>query len=226
CQITKLVFFIVAKLVPVINTKTIQKLRGRIRLLQEFDDIFQIDIADGRFTAWKTWNSPEVLKKIKKIERKFELHLMVYNPEQVTPYWLEVLPKRIIVHLEAIKNFALLDNLCRAEGVELGVAINPETPFENLDQYMNKVNFVTILGVSPGPSGQKFHWFVLDRVKKIKSNYPKIQCEIDGGINEDNIESVRSSGADFIAIGSAIFEDKDPLRRISYFQKALATPKK
>lgn len=212
--------------VPVINVKTIQKLKARINLLKDFNDIFQIDIADGKFTAWKTWNSPEVLKKIKKIERKFELHLMVYNPQEVIPYWLEISPKRIIIHLETIKNFALLDNLCRAKEVELGVAINPETPFEAIDNYLDKVNFVTILGVSPGPSGQKFHWFVLDRVKKIKSNYPKIQCEIDGGINEDNIEKVKKSGADFIAIGSAIFESEDPLERISYFQKILGEPQK
>ncbi|MFA5360583.1 MAG: hypothetical protein WC320_01235 [Candidatus Paceibacterota bacterium] len=214
------------QVVPVINVKTIQKLKARINLLKDFNDIFQIDIADGKFTAWKTWNSPEALKKIKKIERKFELHLMVYNPQEVIPYWLEILPKRIIIHLETIKNFALLDNLCRTKEVELGVAINPETPFEAIDNYLDKVNFVTILGVSPGPSGQKFHWFVLDRVKKIKSNYPKIQCEIDGGINEDNIEKVKKSGVDFIAIGSAIFESEDPLERISYFQKILGGPQK
>ena len=214
------------KLIPVINTKTTQKLKQRIRLLEKFDNTFQIDVADGKFTAWKTWNSPEVLKKIKNIQRKFELHLMVHNPEQIVPYWLELLPRRIIVHLEAIKNFTFLLNLCKENEVELGIAINPETPFEDVNQYLDKVNFVVILGVSPGPSGQEFHWFVLDRVEKIKSNYPKIQCEIDGGVNEDNIERVKNSGADFIAIGSAIFEAKDPLERISYFQKILAAPKK
>lgn len=215
-----------AKLIPVINTKTIQKLKERIRLLQGFNDIFQIDIADGKFTSWKTWNSPEVLKKIKKIERGFELHLMVHNPEQMVPYWLEVAPRRIIIHQEAIKNFDLLYNLCREKGVEMGIAINPETPFDAINQYLTKINFVAILGVSPGPSGQKFQWFVLDRIKKLKSNQPKILCEIDGGVNENNIEKVKDSGADLIAIGSAIFEDKNPLERISYFQKILATSKK
>ncbi|MDD3491550.1 MAG: thiamine phosphate synthase [Candidatus Pacebacteria bacterium] len=211
-----------ANLIPVINTKTIQKLKERIRLLQELDGLFQIDIADGKFTAWKTWNSPEVLKKIKKIEKKFELHLMVHNPELVLPYWLEVAPKRVIIHLEAIKDFDLLLSLCKEKETELGIAINPETPFENLDQYLSKINFVTILGVSPGPSGQKFQWFVLDRIKKIKSKLPHIRCEIDGGINEENIREVKKSGVDFVAIGSAIFKDKDPLERIMYFQNILA----
>jgi len=216
----------VANLIPVINTKTIQKLKERIRLLQDFEGLFQIDIADGKFTAWKTWNSPEVLKKIKKIEKKFELHLMIHNPESMLPYWLEVVPKRVIIHLETIKNFDLLLSLCKEKEIELGIAINPETPFEDLNQYLSKINFVTILGVSPGPSGQKFQWFVLDRIKKIKSNFPQIRCEIDGGINEENIREVKKSGVDFVAIGSAIFENKDPLEKIMYFQNILTTPER
>jgi len=213
----------VVKLVPVINTKTTQKLKERIRLLRDFKDVFQLDIADGKFTSWKTWNSPEILKKIKKIDRKFELHLMVHNPEQVLPYWLEVLPKRVIIHHEAIKDFSLLYDLCQVNETELGIAVNPETPFENISQYLDKISFLTILGVSPGPSGQSFQWFVLDRIKKLKRKYPQILCEVDGGINEENIEKVKDSGVDFIAIGSAIFESADPLEKITYFQKILKT---
>ena len=78
-----------------------------------------------------------------------------------------------------------------------------------------------MLGVNPGPSGQKFEWYVLDRIQEFKIKYPKIRCEIDGGINEENLEEIKKSGADFIAVGSAIFEAKDPLERILYFQKSL-----
>ncbi|MDD3098527.1 MAG: hypothetical protein PHU82_01720 [Candidatus Pacebacteria bacterium] len=210
-----------AKLIPVINTKTTQKLEERIRLLRDFKGIFQLDIADGKFTSWKTWNSPEILKKIKKIDRKFELHLMVHNPEQVLPYWLEVLPKRVIIHHESIKDFSLLYSLCQENETEFGIAINPETSFEGINQYLDKVSFVTIMSVSPGPSGQDFQWFVLDRIAKLKKEYPKVFCEVDGGINEKNIEKVKDSGVDFIAIGSAIFESENPSEKITYFQKIL-----
>jgi len=210
-----------SKLIPVINTKTTQKLKERIKLLKNFDGIFQIDIADGKFTSWKTWNSPEILKKIKKIKGKFELHLMVFNPEQVLPYWLETSPKRVIIHHEAIKDFPYIYELCNKNGVELGIAINPDSPFSVLDEYLDKVNFILALGVNPGPSGQKFEWYVLDRIQEFKTKYPKIRCEIDGGINEENLEEIKKSGADFVAVGSAIFEAKDPLERISYFQKSL-----
>jgi ribulose-phosphate 3-epimerase len=209
------------KLIPVINTKTTQKLKEKIRLLKDFDGIFQIDIADGKFTSWKTWNSPEVLKKIKKIKGKFELHLMVFNPEQVLPYWLETSPKRVIIHHEAIKDFSYICELCRKNGVELGIAINPGTPFTALDQYLKKIDIVVVLGVTPGASGQKFKWFVLDRIQEFKTKYPKVLCEIDGGVNEENLEEVKKSGVDFVGIGSAIFEAEDPIERISYFKESL-----
>lgn len=209
------------KLIPVINTKTTQKLKERIKLLKDFDGIFQIDIADGKFTSWKTWNSPEVLKKIKKIKGRFELHLMVFNPEQVLPYWLETSPKRVIIHYEAIKDFSYIYELCHKNGVGLGIAINPETPFAVLDKYLKKIDIIVALGVNPGPSGQKFEWFVLDRIQEFKTKYPKILCEIDGGVNEENLEEVKKSGVDFIAVGSAIFDGKDPSRKIECFKKML-----
>jgi len=210
-----------SKLIPVINTKTTQKLKERIKLLKDFDGIFQIDIADGKFTSWKTWNSPEVLKKIKKIKGKFELHLMVFNPEQVLPSWLETSPKRVIIHHEAIKDFSHIYELCHKNGVELGIAINPETPFTVLDGYLKKIDIIVALGVTPGPSGQKFEWFILDRIKEFKTKYPKILCEIDGGVNEENLEEIKKSGVDFIAVGSAIFDGKDPLMKIECFKKML-----
>jgi len=210
-----------SKLIPVINTKTTQKLKERIKLLKDFDGIFQIDIADGKFTSWKTWNGPEILKKIKKIKGKFELHLMVFNPEQVLPYWLETSPKRVIIHYEAIKDFSYIHELCHKNGVELGIAINPDTPFTVLDQYLKKIKIVVALGVNPGPSGQKFEWFVLDRIQEFKTKYPKILCQIDGGVNEENLEEIKKSGVDFVAVGSAIFDGKDPLKKIQCFNKIL-----
>jgi len=209
------------KLIPVINTKTTQKLKERINLLKNFDGIFQIDIADGKFTSWKTWNSPEILKKIKKIKGKFELHLMVFNPEQVLSSWLETSPKRVIIHHEAIKDFSYIHELCYKNGVELGIAINPGTSFNVLDQYLKKIDMVLALGVHPGPSGQKFEWFVLDRIEEFKTKHPKVLCQIDGGVNEENLEEVKKSGVDFIAVGSAIFDGKDPSKKIECFQRMI-----
>lgn len=212
-------------IVPVINVKTQEKFKERIRQVNEFKGTLQIDIADGKFTAWKNWNSPQELKNIKKDSHLFELHLMVYNPEVVLPLWLETKPQRIIVHLEAIKNFDYLYSSCQKKIVELGLAINPETNTEKLLPYLNlkKINFVLVLGVSPGPSGQKFHWYVLDKISWLRKKYPKLVIEIDGGVNQEIALTAVKAGANVLAIGSAIFDSENPLKQIQYFQKLVVS---
>jgi len=212
------------QIIPVINTKTVAKLREKIRLLRKFKGIFQIDVADGKFTPWKTWNSPQELKKIKKIENRFELHLMIKNPEQFLPYWLETQPRRVIVHEEAINNWSKVQSCFQGKKTELALAIKPFTSWEKLKPYLKQIKFVTFLSVTPGPSGQKFKWFVLDKIKDFKAKYPHILVEIDGGVNEKNIEEVKKSNVDFIALGSSIFKYPQPLERIKYWQEIVTKP--
>jgi len=212
------------QIIPVINVKTGKKFKERLHLLHllsDFSGFFQIDVADGHFTPWKNWNAPAELKKIKKIQEQFELHLMVHNPEVVLPLWLETKPKRIIVHLETIKNFSLIEKMCREAKVELGLAIKPDTPIEKLNDYLKNLNFVLVLGVFPGPSGQKFQWYVLDKIKELRRKYPKLNIEIDGGVNEETILKAIENGANILAIGSAIFEDKNQKERIKYFKEII-----
>jgi len=211
-----------SKIIPVINTKTVTKLKEECRLLKDFKGIFQIDIADGRFTSWKTWNAPQELKKIKKIENRFELHLMIENPEQFLPYWLETRPQRIIIHEEMINDWQQIQSFFAGKKVELALALNPYSSSEKMDPYLKQINFVTFLSVEPGPSGQGFKWFVLEKIKKFKLDHPNIQLEIDGGVNEKNIEEVKKTNVDFIALGSAIFNYPHPLERIKYWQKVVA----
>ena len=206
-------------IVPVINTKTINKLKERILLLRERSLLFQIDIADGKFTPWKTWNTPQELKKIIKIDDKFELHLMINNPEKYVPYWLETNPQRIIIQVEAIKQWDTIKKYFVNSKTELALAIKPYTPIEKLEPYLKIIHFVTFVSVTPGASGQKIKWFVLDKISDFKKKHPDIEIEIDGGINKDTIKQVKKVGVDFIAMGSAIFDSSDPQERIKYFQK-------
>jgi len=201
-------------IIPVINVKTKQKFEEELRQLSNFSGIFQLDIADGKFTAWKNWNVPEDIKRIKGLRQKFEVHLMVQNPEVVVPIWLETKPKRIIVHHEAIKDFSSLLKICQANKVELGLGLNPETPIEVFKDYFRKINFVLMLCVDPGPSGQKFQWYVLDKIKALRKKYPNLNIEVDGGINEEILPEILQSGANYFAIGSAIFTSDKPKEKL------------
>jgi len=111
--------------------------------------------------------------------------------------------------------------MCQRGRVELALALNPSTPLDVIRDYLKKINFIVFLSVAPGPSGQKFQWYVLDKVQDLRKKYPQLNIEVDGGINEETLAEVLKAGANYLAIGSAIFESKNPKEKISAFQKML-----
>lgn len=209
------------EIIPVINVKTKQKFEERLKILKDFKGTFQIDIADGVFTGFKNWSSAEDLKTIKHIRNKFELHLMIQNVEKQLPDWLETKPKRIIVHLETLHNFENVLKTLEKNKIEPALALNPDTPISAIFNYIKDINFVVLLGVDPGPSGQKFRYFVLDKIKSLREKYPKINIELDGGINEEVALEALKAGANILAIGSAIFEAENPKEKIKEFEELL-----
>ena len=93
------------QIVPVVNVKTFKKFQERLKILKDFPEIFQVDVSDGRFTDFKNWADPLRLKDIKWLRDRFEAHLMVKYPEEEVYRWQEIKPKRLIFHIESIKNF-------------------------------------------------------------------------------------------------------------------------
>jgi len=83
------------------------------------------------------------------------------------------------------------------------------------------INFVLVLGVEPGPSGQNFHWFILEKIEKLRKKYPLIDIELDGGVNEEIALKAKEPGANLIAVGSYLFEAKDPLERLKKLEDLL-----
>jgi ribulose-phosphate 3-epimerase len=175
----------------------------------------QIDIADGKFTSHSTWNQPKDLEKLK---INLEVHLMVENPLTVIDDWIKAGAKRIIVHIETLELKSLKAEKLKsyASDCEIGLAINPETPVENLISFLSvsidrSRNFVQILAVNPGLSGQKFQPQVLEKIKFLKKNFPDVIIEVDGGINLKTAKLCQESGADILAVGSYIWESGNPL---------------
>lgn len=225
----------------------------------------QLDIADGRFTRapeppaggsvrgfapHKTWNRPSELTKFLEVKPPkigrfnlpyIEIHLMVRNPMKVIAQWIKTGAKRIIVHLEAIRNanprtYANTANIlksifqqCRANKIEIGLAINPETPVEKLIPYLitkkklvrvsprlvrvsPRIGFIQLLAVKPGLAGQKFQSKVLEKIKFLKKNFPKVTIEVDGGINLRTAKLCKKAGADILATASYIWDSADPAK--------------
>lgn len=206
------------QVIPAINETNFSGVQEKIKKAEEFlpqDGWVHIDIADGTFTAAATWNSPDELVGVK-TNLNIELHLMVENPEAVLPDWLRALKaatngkRRIIVHFEAMREPAFILDECAKNGAEAGLAFNPTTSPELVSIYLRSFNFVQVLAVPPGPSGQMFDPRVESKIKFLRSKSTNVIIEVDGGIKPDTARISKDAGADIVVSSSYIFGNPSP----------------
>lgn len=176
-----------------------------------------LDITDGVFSPAQIWGNPEELEKLvssikyKVLSIKFEIHLMVSNPEEVIDSWLRTgIVKRVIVHLEAMTDSVYVLEKCRKYGAEAMLAINPGTEVERLLAHKDDFKYFQILAVSPGPAGQKINTDVFEKIKFIRKNVSDAIIEVDGGINPETAKLCKDAGADIVVSASYIFNSGNP----------------
>lgn len=171
--------------------------------LVEFDNWVQIDITDGKFVETKTNINLEDFRYFTE-RANVEFHLMINKPEETIGEWVRLGPKRVIVHIEAVIDVKKVIDVCRENNVEIGLALNPETPNAMILPWINDVDLILFLGVHPGRGGQEFIPEVLDKIKSLRQNFPNVKIGIDGGVGIENIEGLKNAGADIFVIGSGI----------------------
>jgi ribulose-phosphate 3-epimerase len=196
------------RVVPAIltdNTPTLEKL---VRQTESFTDYAQFDLMDGHFVPSRSY-TPDDLAAIK-INLTWEAHLMMLQPEGYLETLKKAGAKKIIVHIEAVaslwKEISLIKNL----GMQVGVAVNPETPLAAFKEIVPEVDSVLFMAVHPGFYGAKFLPEVLVKIKQYRKTFWKTITGIDGGVKENNIEEIARCGVDEICVGSAIFLQPDP----------------
>ncbi len=188
----------------------------------------QIDLADGRFVPNTTWTyeNPETSKN-HLLDIDFELHLMVENPVAVLKEWTDTPNlKRVLFHYESVSNIentiSEIKNL-KSE-LEVGIVLNPDTPVEKILPYLDKLDTVMFMGVTPGFQGQDFIPETLDRIKELKEKNPNTLVEVDGAVNEKTLREIVKTGADIICPGSAIFgNEKSPAENVENMEKIINT---
>lgn len=169
-----------------------------------------VDVMDGMFVPSISYGMP-VMQSIRKITDKvFDVHLMIEEPIRYIEDFIKAGADIITVHVEACKDAgATLENI-RACGVKAGLALNPETPVEALEPYLDKADMVLVMSVNPGFGGQSFIPSSLDKLRQLKKLLEQKKLapdvEIDGGIHLGNLLEVLEAGANVIVAGSSIFK--------------------
>ena len=211
-----MVFLDMIEVIPSINSPTFEEVREKIKLIEPHVQWCHLDVTDGVFSNHLTWHNPADLPLLD-TKLKAEVHLMVENPEKYIGQWLISPIKRIIVHLEAVKDLDFIIQKCREADVEIGLSIKPDTSWEKIKPWFGRVDLIHVLAVNPGPSGQKMAEETLDKVQHLRANCPDCQIEIDGGVNLENLDRLERAGANMLVVGGAIFNSPNPIEELTKF---------
>ena len=172
------------------------------------DGWLHLDVADGKFTPWKSWNNPAELKTLN-TKLNIEVHLMVEDPQSVAASWLESGAKRLIVPVQAVRDMNALRALVESHNAQLMPSLDSSVPMENIEQYA-WADWISILAVHPGQSGQSAEENSFERVKFLRETMPGVNIEFDGGVDLATGARALDSGADILVSGHYIFESADP----------------
>ncbi len=197
-----------SQIIPAILPKNQTELTTKVKQVLGLVSHVQIDVCDGVFVKSKT--QFHELPYLDEIE--YELDLMISEPELTIEEYIEMQPARIIIHLESVKNFQkLFLMLERIRGIiEVGVSISNATDESVLEQYIDDIDFIQVMGISQiGSQGQPFDESCLDRISYFHRKYPTIPISVDGAVNTTTIERLAHAGASRFVAGSAVFGDKN-----------------
>ncbi len=178
-------------------------------------DLVHVDVMDGHFVPNLTFGAPVVAALRKRTRLPLDVHLMVEDPDRLLADYLAAGAARVSVHQEAAVHLDRTLAAIRAGGALAGVALNPATPVELLADVLPACDFVLLMSVNPGFSGQAFVPYVLDKARRlqqiIRSRRLDTFLEVDGGIGPNNAAAAVEAGFRTLVAGSSVFGDADPV---------------
>ena len=172
-------------------------------------DYIHVDVMDGHFVP-NISMGPSIVKSVRgKTSIPFDVHLMIDPIEPYIDDFIKAGANIISIHPEANDNIEKCIDKIKSNNVKAGLAINPDTNWEVVIPFLDKLDMIVVMSVHPGFGGQKFIPSALEKLKllrkKIDETHPHIELEIDGGVNFDNIESILKAGANVIVAGTTTF---------------------
>lgn len=182
-------------------------------------DWFHLDVMDGTFVPNISFGIP-VIKAIKKHARKtLDVHLMIINPDNLLEAFKDAGADYLTVHYEACTHLHRTVYAIKDLGMKAGVALNPHTPVNVLQDIIADIDLVCMMSVNPGFGGQKFIEGTHQKVKYlkqlIKTKKSKALIEIDGGVDLKNAPVLVKEGANVLVAGNTVFGSKNPSETIS-----------
>jgi len=187
-------------------------------------DLVHYDVMDGPFTANITYGQFVLAQLKKATDLPIDVHLMVNNPEDAVPLFIEAGADIINFHWEAQTHAHRLVQQIREAGRKAAITLNPATPVSVLESIVDDLDMVLLMSVNPGYGGQKFieSTYAKTRALRRMCNEHRVnpRIEIDGGVGAGNAEALVAAGADTLVAGSGVFKHADRAAAIAELRAA------
>ncbi len=186
-------------------------------------DWFHIDIMDGVFVPNISFGMPVLEAIAKHAKKTIDVHLMIVDPDRYIKTFADLGANVLCVHYEACPHLHRTLQAIKAEGMKAGVALNPHTNVDLLEDIINDIDMVLIMSVNPGFGGQSFIENTYSKVEKLKDLINRKGAntiiEIDGGVTNKNAVQLVKAGADVLVAGSYVFKAQNPTETVADLKK-------
>lgn len=196
------------QIIPAILEATEEKFKETISRLDQCESLkgnwIHIDFADNKFVQNITIE-PEAVSQFPANFKK-EAHLMVSHPKDWVGKCADAGFERVIFHIESEDNIDEVIDLIKEREMEVGLAINMDTPLAKIEPFVSKLDVVLVMSIVPGFQGQPFILGALDRIREIKSSDWLVKVGIDGSVKDVNAKDIIDAGVDFMTVGSFLLK--------------------
>ncbi|MBP6661368.1 MAG: ribulose-phosphate 3-epimerase, partial [Chitinophagales bacterium] len=188
-------------------------------------DYIHIDVMDGVFVPNISFGFPLIQAMRKLTSKTFDVHLMIVEPDKYIEQFKNVGAEILSVHIEACTHLHRTIQKMHSVGLKAGVAINPHTSINLLEDTIADIDLICVMSVNPGFGGQQFIENTYDKISRLKElilkKNSKALIEIDGGVSLQNAKKLLDNGADVLVAGNTVFNSANPIETIQQLKNSL-----